>query len=75
MPHQGKWGLLLCREMEMLMLGEFRYCIKTLSGHLDWVRSVSPSEDGRYLLTASNDQVGFGISHLCVCVYVLNQRC
>lgn len=33
------------------------YCIKTFSGHLDWVRSVVPSEDGRYLVTASNDQV------------------
>jgi WD40 repeat protein len=35
------------------------YCVKTLSGHLDWVRHVSPSEDGKFLVTASNDQVNF----------------
>jgi platelet-activating factor acetylhydrolase IB subunit alpha len=35
-----------------------RYCIKTLSGHSDWVREVVPSEDGRWLVSASSDQVG-----------------
>ena len=32
------------------------YCVKTLRGHLDWVRDVSPSFDGRWLLSAGNDQ-------------------
>ena len=31
--------------------------MKTLRGHSDWVRSVSPSFDGRWLLSAGNDQV------------------
>jgi WD40 repeat protein len=35
----------------------YRYCVKTLVGHLEWVRSVSPSEDGRLLVSCSNDQV------------------
>jgi len=34
-----------------------RYCVKTYFGHLEWVRSVSPSEDGKWLITSSNDQV------------------
>lgn len=33
------------------------YCLKTLSGHLDWVRDVTPSIDGRWLLSAGNDQI------------------
>ncbi|KAI9717128.1 MAG: protein with putative role during mitosis [Candelaria pacifica] len=33
------------------------YCVKTLRGHLDWVRDVSPSFDGRWLLSAGNDQI------------------
>jgi WD40 repeat protein len=37
------------------------YCVKTLWGHEQWVRSVSPSEDGKLLVTASSDLVG--ISH------------
>ncbi|KZF24871.1 platelet-activating factor acetylhydrolase IB alpha subunit [Xylona heveae TC161] len=32
------------------------YCVKTLSGHLDWVREVTPSFDGRWLLSGGNDQ-------------------
>lgn len=32
------------------------YCLKTLRGHADWVRSLAPSFDGRYLLSVSNDQ-------------------
>lgn len=32
------------------------YCVKTLVGHLEWVRDVSPSEDGRLLVSCSNDQ-------------------
>ncbi|RKF79731.1 Nuclear distribution protein PAC1 [Golovinomyces cichoracearum] len=32
------------------------YCIKTIRGHADWVRDVSPSFDGQYLLSAGNDQ-------------------
>jgi WD40 repeat protein len=34
-----------------------RYCVKTLWGHEQWVRSVSPSEDGKLLVTASSDLV------------------
>ena len=33
------------------------YCVKTLWGHDDWVRSVAPSDDGRWLVSASSDQV------------------
>ncbi|KAG9248840.1 nuclear migration protein-like protein nudF [Calycina marina] len=32
------------------------YCVKTIRGHGDWVRAVSPSLDGQYLLSASMDQ-------------------
>ena len=34
-----------------------RYCIRTFSGHSDWVKSVVPSDDGRLLVSASIDQV------------------
>ena len=33
------------------------YCVKTLRGHLDWVRDVASSPDGRFLFSAGNDQV------------------
>ena len=33
-----------------------RFCVKTLQGHTGWVRDVSPSTDGRYLLSTGNDQ-------------------
>jgi platelet-activating factor acetylhydrolase IB subunit alpha len=32
------------------------YCLRTLQGHVDWVRAVSPSIDGRFLLSTGNDQ-------------------
>ncbi|KAI5480951.1 1-alkyl-2-acetylglycerophosphocholine esterase [Pseudohyphozyma bogoriensis] len=32
------------------------FCIKTFSGHGDWVRSVIPSSDGRQLVSCSVDQ-------------------
>ncbi|KAI0156350.1 WD domain-containing protein [Xylariaceae sp. FL1272] len=32
------------------------YCIRTLRGHADWVRTVDPSMDGRFLLSAGTDQ-------------------
>ncbi|KAJ1900558.1 Lissencephaly-1 [Kickxella alabastrina] len=32
------------------------YCIRTLSGHAEWVRSVNVTEDARLICTASNDQ-------------------
>ena len=32
------------------------FCVRTLSGHADWVRSVVPSSDGRMLVSCSNDQ-------------------
>ncbi|EEH48771.1 nuclear distribution protein PAC1 [Paracoccidioides brasiliensis Pb18] len=33
------------------------YCVKTLRGHVDWVRDVAASPDGRFLFSAGNDQV------------------
>lgn len=33
------------------------YCVKTISGHSDWIRDVAPSHDGRWLLSAGGDQV------------------
>ncbi|TWU70948.1 protein with putative role during mitosis [Metarhizium rileyi] len=35
---------------------ETGYCVHTLRGHTDWVRSIHPSADGRYLISASNDR-------------------
>lgn len=32
------------------------YCLRTLRGHADWVRSLAPSPDGRWLLSSSSDQ-------------------
>lgn len=32
------------------------FCMKTLSGHAEWVRDVCPSVDGRYLLSAGDDR-------------------
>lgn len=34
------------------------YCAKTLSGHSDWVRWVTPSSDGRLIASCGNDQTG-----------------
>ncbi|KAM3431341.1 hypothetical protein MY4824_007193 [Beauveria thailandica] len=34
------------------------YCVKTLSGHADWVRDVCPSLDGNYLISTSADHMG-----------------
>jgi len=31
--------------------------VRTFSGHAEWVREVVPSEDGRWLVSSSNDQV------------------
>jgi platelet-activating factor acetylhydrolase IB subunit alpha len=31
--------------------------VKTFTGHSEWVREVVPSEDGRWLVSASSDQV------------------
>lgn len=33
------------------------YCVKTLRGHSEWVRTVCPSIDGHYLLSAGKDQI------------------
>jgi len=35
----------------------FRFCVKTFTGHNEWVRSVVPSVDGRQLVSCSVDQV------------------
>jgi platelet-activating factor acetylhydrolase IB subunit alpha len=32
------------------------YCVKTIRGHSDWVRDVSPSFDGQYLVSGGNDR-------------------
>ena len=32
------------------------YCVKTMRGHVDWIRDVAASFDGRWLLSAGNDQ-------------------
>jgi WD40 repeat protein len=41
------------------LYAEYRgsYCVRTLSGHAEWVREVVPSEDGRWLISSSSDQV------------------
>ena len=33
-----------------------RYCVKTLSGHREWVRQIRVSPDGLLLASCSNDQ-------------------
>jgi platelet-activating factor acetylhydrolase IB subunit alpha len=34
------------------------YCVRTISNaHTDWIRTVSPSDDGAWYLSAGNDQV------------------
>ncbi|KAF2674708.1 nuclear migration protein-like protein nudF [Microthyrium microscopicum] len=32
------------------------FCVKTIRGHGDWVRAVTPSVDGRWLFSAGKDQ-------------------
>ncbi|EME44855.1 hypothetical protein DOTSEDRAFT_70794 [Dothistroma septosporum NZE10] len=32
------------------------YCLRTLRGHADWVRSLAPTMDGRWLVSTSSDQ-------------------
>lgn len=44
-----------------------RYCVKTITGHLDWVRYVQPSEDGRLLVSSSSDQVRY-LCHSCIII-------
>ncbi|PKS10996.1 hypothetical protein jhhlp_002755 [Lomentospora prolificans] len=34
------------------------FCLKTISGHAEWVRDVSPSFDGRFLFSTGDDQTG-----------------
>ena len=34
----------------------FRYCVKTFTGHREWVRQVRPNHDGSLLVSCSNDQ-------------------
>lgn len=33
-----------------------RYCVKTFTGHREWVRQVRSNHDGSLLLSCSNDQ-------------------
>jgi len=40
-----------------LMADSDSYCVRTFSGHTEWVREVVPSEDGRWLVSSSSDQV------------------
>jgi platelet-activating factor acetylhydrolase IB subunit alpha len=32
------------------------FCLKTIRGHVEWVRAVTPSIDGRWLFSAGDDQ-------------------
>jgi platelet-activating factor acetylhydrolase IB subunit alpha len=41
------------------------YCIRTIEGHSDWIRDVQPSFDGKWLLSAGSDQVGFLKQSFC----------
>lgn len=34
----------------------FRYCVKTFTGHREWVRQVKSNHDGSLLVSCSNDQ-------------------
>lgn len=34
----------------------FSYCVKTLTGHREWVRQIRMSPDGLLLASCSNDQ-------------------
>lgn len=45
------------------------YAVKTIEGHLDWVRCVQPSVDGKWIISAGNDQVCstlYAVSSVCV---------
>ena len=33
-----------------------RYCVKTFTGHREWVRMVRPNPDGTLIASCSNDQ-------------------
>lgn len=49
--------IIMSGSCSILISSPISYCTKTYTGHLEWVRSVVSSEDGRLLVTASNDQV------------------
>lgn len=34
----------------------FSYCVKTFTGHREWVRMVRPNQDGTLIASCSNDQ-------------------
>ena len=34
----------------------YSYCVKTFTGHRDWVRMVRPNQDGTLIASCSNDQ-------------------
>ncbi|KAH8592610.1 nuclear distribution protein PAC1-1 [Bisporella sp. PMI_857] len=38
------------------LLVSARYCVKTIRGHNDWVRDVSPSFDGKWLVSGGNER-------------------
>ena len=40
-----------------------RYCVKSLTGHTDWVRQVRPSVDGALLASCSNDKACAPLPH------------
>lgn len=52
-------GTCIYQDHHAIYLSFISYCTKTYTGHLEWVRSVVSSEDGRLLVTASNDQVSY----------------
>lgn len=38
------------------LLTSHRYCVKTFTGHREWVRMVRPNQDGTLIASSSNDQ-------------------
>lgn len=47
------WQCELSRAL-FLFLGS--YCVKTFTGHREWVRMVRPNQDGTLIASCSNDQ-------------------
>lgn len=51
------WGDLFVRVyFDSLPVSSVRYCVKTFTGHREWVRMVKVIADGSLLASCSNDQ-------------------
>ena len=46
----------LCMLLMHLIVNVSSYCVKTLTGHREWVRQIRMSPDGLLLASCSNDQ-------------------